>query len=91
MDYSMYYRELEMINKEYLDTLDLEKYINISNNVRTIMDMIENDYNNKSCLPPELEGYIFNHLGENGVAYYLADRYGKCVYKKRICKYILYS
>ena len=25
----MDYRELERLNKEYLDTLDLEKYINI--------------------------------------------------------------
>ena len=87
----MEYRELERLNKEYLDTLNLEKYINISNDVQTIIDMIENDYDDKDCLPSELEGCIFNYLGTEDIAYYLADRYGKYVNEQVIYKYTLYK
>lgn len=87
----MDYRELERLNKEYLDTLDLGKYINISNDVQTIIDMIENDYDDKDFLPSELEGCIFNHLGTEDIAYYLADRYGKHVNEQVIYKYTLYK
>ena len=55
------------------------------------IDMIENDYDDKEFLPPELEGCIFNHLGTEDVAYYLADRYGKHVDEQIIYKYTLYK
>lgn len=48
----MNWKELEKLNKEYLDTLDLDKYINISNDVQTIIDMIERDYDDRDFLPP---------------------------------------
>ena len=87
----MDYRELEKLNKDYLDSLDLDKYINASNDVQTIIDMIEDDYDDKDFLPPELEGCIFNHLRTEDVAYYLADRYGKHVHEQVIYQYTLYK
>lgn len=87
----MNFIELEELNKRYLDTLDLEKYVKSSNDVQTIIDMIENDYDDKEFLPEELEGCIFNHLGIEDIAYYLADRYGKHVSEQIIYKYTLYT
>ena len=87
----MNWKELEKLNKDYLDTLDLDKYINASNDVQTIIDLIERDYDDKEFLPSELEGYIFNHLGTEDIAYYLADRYGKHVNEQVIYKYTLYK
>lgn len=87
----MNWKELEKLNKEYLDTLDLDKYVNVSNDVQTIIDLIERDYDDKKFLPPELEGCIFNHLGTEDIAYYLADRYGKHVHEQVIYQYTLYK
>ena len=87
----MNWKELEKLNKEYLDTLDLDKYVNASNDVQTIIDLIERDYDDKEFLPPELEGCIFNHLGTEDIAYYFADRYGKHVHEQVIYQYTLYK
>ena len=85
------FREMEKINKEYLDTLDLNKYIAQSKDIQTIIDAIENDYDENDNLPDELEGCIFNHLGTEDIAYYLADRYGLHVHEQVIYKYTLYK
>lgn len=82
----MTYQELENINKKYLDTLDLTKYIQKTDDVETIINMIEKDYNGSDDLPTELEGCILNHLGTEDVAYYLANRYGKHVQEEIIYK-----
>ena len=87
----MNWEELEKLNKDYLDTLDLDKYINASNDVQTIIDMIEYDYDDTEFLPSELEGCIFNHLSTEDIAYYLADRYGKHVHEQVIYQYTLYK
>ena len=70
------FRAGEELNKKYLDSLDLSKYLSQSNDVQTIIDLIEKDYEDNDDLPVELEGCIFNFLGNEDVAYYLADRYG---------------
>lgn len=83
-------REVEL-NKKYLDTLDLSSYISQSNDVLTIIDLIEKDYDDSDDLPVELEGCIFNYLGNEDVVYYLADRYGLHVHEQIIYKYTLYK
>ena len=83
-------REVEL-NKKYLDTLDLSSYLSQSNDVLTIIDLIEKDYDDSDNLPVELEGCIFNYLGNEDVAYYLADRYGLHVHEQIIYKYTLYK
>lgn len=88
---SINYRELEELNKKYLDTLDLDEYISTSNDVYTIIDMIENDYDYSDDLPEELAGSIFEYLGTEEIAYYLADRYGKHVDKEIVYRYTLYK
>lgn len=82
--------EIEL-NKKYLDTLDLSRYLSRHNDIQTIINMIENDYDDKECLPLELEGCIFNYLGTEDIAYYLADRYGLHVHEQVIYKYTLYK
>ena len=81
----------EKLNKKYLDTLDLSKYLSQSNDVQTIIDLIEKDYDDSDDLPVELEGCIFNFLGNEDVAYYLADRFGLYVHEQVIYKYTLYK
>lgn len=81
----------EELNKKYLDTLDLSGYLSKSNDVLTIIDLIEKDYDDSDDLPVELEGCIFNFLGNEDVAYYLADRYGLHVHEQVIYKYTLYK
>lgn len=85
------FREMEKLNKEYLDTLDLNKYIAQSKDIQRIIDAIENDYDESDNLPDELEGCIFNYLGTEDIAYYLADRYGFHVYEQVVYKYTLYK
>ena len=81
----------EELNKKYLDSLDLSSYLSQSNDVATIIDLIEKDYDDSDVLPVELEGCIFNFLGNEDVAYYLADRYGLHVHEQIIYKYTLYK
>ena len=78
-------------NKKYLDTLDLSKYISQSKDIDTIIDLIKKDYDNNPNLPEILEGCIFNHLGKEDIAYYLAKRYGFYVNEQIIYKYTLYK
>lgn len=85
------FRAGEELNKKYLDSLDLSKYLSQSNDVQTIIDLIEKDYEDNDDLPVELEGCIFNFLGNEDVAYYLADRYGLHVNEQIIYKYTLYK
>ena len=81
----------EELNKKYLDTLDLSRYLSKSNDVKTIIDLIEKDYDDNDNLPVELEGCIFNFFGNEDVAYYLANRYGLHVHEQVIYKYTLYK
>lgn len=85
------FRAGEELNKKYLDSLDLSKYLSQSNDVQTIIYSIEKDYEDNDDLPVELEGCIFNFLGNEDVAYYLADRYGLHVNEQIIYKYTLYK
>lgn len=85
------FRIEEELNKKYLDSLDLSNYISQSNDVQTIIDLIEKDYDDNENLPVELEGCIFNFLGTEDIAYYLADRYGLHVNEQIIYKYTLYK
>ena len=85
------FRTEEELNKEYLDSLDLSSYLSQSNDVQTIIDLIEKDYDDNENLPVELEGCIFNYLSNEDVAYYLADRYDLHVNEQVIYKYTLYK
>ena len=81
----------EELNKKYLDTLDLSEYISKSNDVKTIIDLIEKDYDDSDKLPQELDGCIFNFLGIDEIAYYLAGRYGLKVNEQVVYTYTLYK
>lgn len=85
------FRTEEELNKKYLDSLDLSSYLSRSNDVQTIIDLIEKDYDDSENLPIELEGCIFNFLGNEDIAYYLADRYGLHVNEQIVYKYTLYK
>lgn len=85
------FRTEEEFNKEYLDSLDLSSYLSQSNDVQTIIDLIEKDYDDNENLPVELAGCIFNYLSNEDVAYYLADRYELHVNEQVIYKYTLYK
>lgn len=85
------FRTEEEFNKEYLDSLDLSSYLSQSNDVLTIIDLIEKDYDDNENLPVELKGCIFNYLSNEDVAYYLADRYELHVNEQIIYKYTLYK
>ena len=37
-------------------------------------------------MPIELEGCVFNYLDNEDIAYYLANRYGKCVFEEVVYK-----
>ena len=82
--------EDEELNKKFLDTLDLSKYINESNDVLSIIEAIKRDYDDNKCLPIELQGCVFNNLCTEDIAHYLGDRYGKYVHEEVIHKYTLY-
>ena len=83
------FERTQELNKKFLDSLDLGKYISQSKDVQEIINMIEDDYDDSSDLPDWLEGCIFNYLGKEDIAHYLADRYGFHVHKQVICEYTL--
>lgn len=69
-----YFDKGEKINKEYLDTLDLSKYL-VVEDLDAIIDCIEYEYNNSVDLPEELQGCIFNFLSKDEIHNYLVERY----------------
>lgn len=86
------YLKMEEITKNFLDTLNLDEYLALSEDVDTIKILIETDFdNNKSVsLPPELDGCIFNYYNTEDLANYLANRYNKRVHERIIYKYTLF-
>lgn len=82
---------MEELNNKYLDTLDFDKYISQTKDVQTIIDMIEDEYDESQELPDWLESCIFNYLGTEDIAYYLADRYGFHINEQVVYKYTLYK
>lgn len=64
-------------NLNFLDTIDMTPYLERSNNVENIMNMLEEDYDDTNKLPEELEGCLFNCITIDEFAAYLADKYNK--------------
>lgn len=83
-------KEAEEFNKKFLDTLNLDKYVESERDIQKIIDAIEYDYDDVD-LPIELEGCIFNYLGTEDIAWYFADRYGFGCTESIIYKYTLYN
>lgn len=81
------YEEEEEANIRYLDSLDLDRFVEISDDVGTIMDAIREVFDDSPGLPAELQGCVFSCLGEKEFAYYLEKRYGKRVQEE--VRYIL--
>lgn len=81
------YEEEEEANIRYLDSLDLDRFVEISDDVGTIMDAIREVFDDNPGLPAKLQGCVFNSLGEEEFAYYLGKRYGKRVQEE--VRYIL--
>lgn len=72
-------------NVQFLDTLDLSKYIEKGKLVGDIIDEIEDDYDNdyegSTLLPKELAGCIFNFMDMEEIVKYLTNRYGFKYYR----------
>ena len=81
------YEEEEEANIRYLDSLDLDRFVEISDDVGTIMDAIREVFDDSPGLPAKLQGCVFNSLGEEEFAYYLGKRFGKRVQEE--VRYIL--
>lgn len=77
-------------NEEFLDTLDLKKYVEKSIYVDEIISAIEEDYEDSDVLPKEFGGCVFNCMDEYEVAKYLAHRYCKTFREEETVRYILY-
>ena len=77
-------------NEEFLNTLDLKKYVEKSIYVDEIISTIEEDYEDSDILPSDFEGYIFNWMDQYEVAEYLALRYGKTFREDTTIRYVLY-
>lgn len=73
-------------NEEFLDTLDLKKYVEKSIYVDEIISAIEEDYEDSDALPKEFEGCIFNWMDQYEVAKYLAYRYCKTFREEEIVR-----
>lgn len=81
------YEGEEEANIRYLDSLNLDRFVEVSNDVGTIMGAIQEVFDDSPGLPAELQGCVFNCLGEEEFAYYLGKRYGKPVQEE--VRYIL--
>lgn len=77
-------------NEEFLDTLDLKKYVEKSIYVDEIISVIEEDYDDSDILPKEFGGCVFNWMDQYEVAKYLAYRYCKTFREEETVRYILY-
>lgn len=79
---------------EYLDGIDIEKYMPRCENmaIHELMQEIEADYNNTEYTNNEvLEGYIFNFCNEAEFIDYLQERYGDRNFGvSEICYYRFY-
>ena len=70
-------------NIKILDQLDLYKYINKGDDLSTIMDLVQDAYEDgvfDEWLTEEthefLQGWILNHISDEDFADYLTNRYG---------------
>lgn len=77
-------------NEEFLDTLDLKKYVEKSIYVDEIIEAIEEDYEDSDVLPKEFGGCVFNWMDQYEVAKYLAYRYCKTFREEETVRYVLY-
>ena len=77
-------------NEEFLDTLDLKKYVEKSIYVDEIISAIEEDYEDSDILPDDFGGCIFSWMDQYEVAKYLAARYGKTFREEVTVRYVLY-
>ena len=77
-------------NEEFLDTLDLKKYVEKSIYVDEIISAIEENYEDSDVLPKEFDGCVFNWMDQYEVAKYLAYRYCKTFREEETVRYILY-
>ena len=81
---------LRKSNEEFLDTLDLKKYVEKSIYVDEIISAIEENYEDSDILPKEFGGCIFCNMDQYEVAEYLAARYGKTFHEEETVRYVLY-
>ena len=77
-------------NEEFLDTLDLKKYVEKSIYVDRIIEAIEEDYDDSDVLPDDFSGCVFNWMDQYEVAKYLATRYCKIFCEEETIRYVLY-
>ena len=78
------------LNEEFLDTLDLKKYVEKSIYVDEIISAIEEDYDDSDVLPDAFCGCIFCWMDRYEIAEYLAARYGKTFCEEETVRYVLY-
>ena len=84
------WKNVEKRNEEFLDTLDLKKYVEKSIYVDEIISAIEEDYDDSDVLPDDFCGCIFCWMDQYEVTKYLAARYGKTFHEEETVRYVLY-
>lgn len=83
------YKEQIRINEEFLDTLDLSKYLEKYEYVDDMYSAISDDYDDTDLLPKDFEGCIFNFMDDYEFARYLAKRYNLSLNEYYVSRYYL--
>jgi len=83
------YKEQLRINEEFLDTLDLSKYIEKYEYVDDMHSAISDDYDNSEELPEIFEGCVLNFMDDYELAEYLAKRYDLRLEEYFVSRYYL--
>lgn len=71
------YEEEQQLQKEYLDQIDMDKYLYEWADLDDIMKDVEDDAINLPPLPEEFDGYVFNFMDTYDFAQYLKEK-GYC-------------
>ena len=79
----------EVIRKteEFLDTIDVKKYLQEDKDLYDVMDEIEEDYGKTLEDNPVFEGYVFNWMSSDEFGDYITKRYGIRIREEVITTY----
>lgn len=77
----MTWKEAEDYNRKFLDTLPIEQFMKVNQNISDLMDILQNTYGETlegDCI---LQGEVFNHLDKEDFVIYLRHRYNANIYE----------
>ena len=72
----MDYKTLQDMNRSIIDGIDFSKYLNQTNDIEVIADLVGADYDGADFLPEEMEGFILDGFSDEEFGEYLEQRYG---------------